>query len=107
MVERKAVLCITAILATRLPQRVSLDHPSRRRKVIYVGSAPNSVKVFCAVANGGQCHKRTNAVQQTPYTGAVIHSITLSARPSSVMGKVMPSALAVLRLMISSTLLTC
>ena len=49
-----------------------------------------------------QCHFQTHAVQQQhPY------SITSSARPSSVIGKVMPSALAVLRLMISSTLLTC
>src|ERR1700676_375276 len=35
---------------------------------------------------------------------APLHSITSSARPSSVSGKVMPSALAVLRLMYSSTL---
>src|SRR6516165_5821863 len=35
------------------------------------------------------------------------HSITSSARPDSGSGTVMPSALAVLRLMISSTLVTC
>src|SRR5262249_39904417 len=38
---------------------------------------------------------------------APIHSITSSARPSSGSGTVMPSALAVLRLMISSTLVSC
>jgi hypothetical protein len=35
------------------------------------------------------------------------YSITSSARPSSVSGKVMPSALAVLRLTNSSTFVTC
>src|SRR5256884_10018846 len=35
------------------------------------------------------------------------HSITSSARPSSVSGNVMPSALAVLRLMTSSTFVDC
>src|SRR5262245_53522542 len=35
------------------------------------------------------------------------HSITSSARPRSEMGTVRPSALAVLRLMISSTFTTC
>jgi len=35
------------------------------------------------------------------------HSITSSARPSSVSGTVSPSALAVLRLMISSAPVTC
>src|SRR5947208_3442132 len=35
------------------------------------------------------------------------HSITSSARPSSVIGKVTPSALAVLRLMASSTFVAC
>ena len=35
------------------------------------------------------------------------HSITSSARPSSVSGTVRPSALAVLRLMISSTFVAC
>src|SRR5262245_17512240 len=35
------------------------------------------------------------------------HSITSSARPSRESGKVRPSALAVLRLMISSTLVDC
>src|SRR5262245_9477032 len=38
---------------------------------------------------------------------APLHSITSSARPSSVSGKVMPSALAALRLMTSSTFVTC
>src|SRR5215813_6365324 len=38
---------------------------------------------------------------------ASFHSITSSARPDSGSGTVMPSALAVLRLMISSTLVTC
>src|SRR5262249_48744643 len=35
------------------------------------------------------------------------HSITSSARPSSVMGNIRPSALAVLRLMTSSTFTAC
>jgi hypothetical protein len=35
------------------------------------------------------------------------HSITSSARPSNVGGKVMPSALAVLRLMTNSTFVIC
>src|SRR5215467_2218801 len=35
------------------------------------------------------------------------HSITSSARPSSVIGKVRPSALAVLRLITSSALVDC
>src|SRR6516164_3342776 len=35
------------------------------------------------------------------------HSMTSSARPSSVIGTVSPSALAVLRLMISSTFVAC
>src|SRR5207244_1014064 len=38
---------------------------------------------------------------------ASVHSITSSARPSSVIGKVTPSALAVLRLMASSTFVAC
>src|SRR5262249_11943698 len=38
---------------------------------------------------------------------AALHSITSSARPSSGSGKVMPSAFAVLRLRISSTLVDC
>ena len=35
------------------------------------------------------------------------YSMTSSARPMSVFGMLMPSALAVLRLMVSSTLVTC
>src|SRR5215472_4083703 len=38
---------------------------------------------------------------------APLHSITSSARPSSVIGKVRPSALAVLRLITSSALVDC
>jgi hypothetical protein len=38
---------------------------------------------------------------------AAPHSITSSARPSSVIGKVRPSALAVLRLITSSALVDC
>ena len=38
---------------------------------------------------------------------AALHSITSSARPSSESGKVMPSAFAVLRLMISSIFVYC
>src|SRR5262245_35158868 len=38
---------------------------------------------------------------------AAVHSITSSARPSSVIGKVRPSVLAVLRLMTSSTFTDC
>ena len=38
---------------------------------------------------------------------AARHSITSSARPSNVIGTVRPSALAVLRLMISSTFVDC
>src|SRR5215207_1262171 len=38
---------------------------------------------------------------------APLHSITSSARPSSGSGTIKPSAFAVLRLMISSTLVVC
>src|SRR5262245_46361775 len=38
---------------------------------------------------------------------AALHSITSSARPSSVMGKVMPSALAALRLRTNSIFTAC
>src|SRR5262249_35052939 len=38
---------------------------------------------------------------------ATPHSITSSARPSRVIGKVIPSVLAVLRLMINSTFVAC
>ena len=41
------------------------------------------------------------------YELAPLHSITSSARPSSVSGKVMPSALAVSRLIASSTVVGC
>ena len=42
-----------------------------------------------------------------PEVAAVNHSMTPSARPSSVIGTVMPSALAVFGLTISSTLVAC
>jgi len=45
---------------------------------------------------------RDRAAEQR-YEFATLHSITSSARPSSESGNVMPSALAVFRLMISST----
>jgi hypothetical protein len=47
-------------------------------------------------------HVRTHAVRQIG-----IHSINTSARPDSDSGMVMPSVLAVLRLMYSSTLVAC
>jgi hypothetical protein len=47
-------------------------------------------------------HKRTHAAQQTN-----IYSNTSSARPISVLGTLRPSALAVLRLMTSSTFVDC
>jgi len=49
-----------------------------------------------------KCHERTRA-------GAAKgnYSMTSSARPSSVIGKVRPRALAVLRLMMNSTFTTC
>jgi hypothetical protein len=46
--------------------------------------------------------KQTHALQQQHR-----YSITSSARPTSVLGTVMPSALALLRFMISSTLVAC
>src|SRR5262249_9548429 len=49
---------------------------------------------------------RRRAAEQR-YELAPSHSITSSARPSNASGTVIPSALAVLRLMISSTLVDC
>ena len=50
-------------------------------------------------------HRR--AAEKRDDVAAPFHSITSSARPSSVRGTVSPSALAVLRLMISSTFVAC
>jgi hypothetical protein len=47
------------------------------------------------------------AAEKRDELAAPHHSITSSARPSSVSGKVMASALAVFKLMISPTLLDC
>src|SRR5262245_27071853 len=47
------------------------------------------------------------AAEQRDELAPLHHSITSSARPSSVIGKVMPSVLAVLRLMINSTFVAC
>src|ERR1700738_1205202 len=51
-----------------------------------------------------QCHKRTNAPQQTTHRVAIIYPITSSASASNVGGISRPSALAVLRLITSSNL---
>src|SRR5437660_695087 len=50
---------------------------------------------------------RRRRTAEERYERAAIHSITSSARPSNVIGTVRPSALAVLRLMISSTFVDC
>jgi hypothetical protein len=56
-------------------------------------------------ALGAHCQNRTHAPQQTTCIGCkMIYTITSSARASSVGGTSRPSALAALRLMISSTL---
>jgi hypothetical protein len=52
-------------------------------------------------------HRPLGRAAEERYERAALHSITSSARPSSVSGKVMPSALAVLKLMNSSTFVTC
>jgi hypothetical protein len=50
---------------------------------------------------------RRRAANERDEFAPLNHSITSSARPRSVNGTVMPSALAVLRLMINSILVAC
>jgi hypothetical protein len=85
------------------------------------GSTPNPMQSLCTLRS--HCHHwlRNTRYQAdaTPYLGRTFtgciapacgwrtHSITSSARASSNGGMVRPSALAVLRLMISSNLLGC
>ena len=54
---------------------------------------------------GRQRGSARGQMQKSP--AGKFHSITSSARPSSVSGTVRPSALAVLRLMINSTFVDC
>ena len=66
-----------------------------------VRCTPNSDQAFCRAANAAMCQSRP-----THRSKQQLYSITLSARPSRGSGMVMPSALAVLRLTINSTLVT-
>jgi hypothetical protein len=50
---------------------------------------------------------QTHAAKQIPHTAVMIYSINSSARPLSESGTAMPKLLAVLRLMMSSTLVDC
>jgi hypothetical protein len=52
-------------------------------------------------------HHHIESLLRGATTSRPLHSITSSARPSSERGKVTPSAVAALRLMISSTFVAC
>src|SRR6516225_3335730 len=56
---------------------------------------------------GARCEWPSNHTAEKRDELAPPHSITSSARPSNVTGKVMPNALAVLRLMTNSTFTAC
>jgi hypothetical protein len=62
---------------------------------------------FAAAQDVAIGHFRTHAAQQTLHTAVMIYSINSSARPLSESGTAMPKVLAVLRLMMSSTLVDC
>ena len=74
-------------------EHVSVENRTRPKDATTAAFDPMTV---IAVVINLRCNKRLDA-----------YSITSSARPSSVIGKVMPSALAVLRLRISSTFVAC
>jgi hypothetical protein len=70
-----------------------------RHDVLLVFGAPCQRNLL-----SGQEHGRTIPLADSQ---SAAHSITSSARPRSEIGTVMPSAFAVVRLMISSTLVDC
>ena len=70
----------------------------------FATAVPLKRTLLGAVGMAEKCHK-PHAPQQND-AHVLAYSITSSARPSSVSGKVRPSVLAV-RLMISSTFVTC
>src|SRR4029077_1513615 len=70
------------------------------------GDGLAAVEFFHRLRAGGRGgdHRQRNG---SDYERAPLHSIISSARPSSGNGTLMPSALAVLRLMISSAFVAC
>jgi hypothetical protein len=65
-------------------------------------SVARAVPQFCCRSASGLMHRSKRRARES-----IIYSITSSARPSSVIGKVRPSDLAVLRLMTSSAFTDC
>ena len=94
-------------MASRVKQRRAVLSESRRREICTSGSTAAMVTASLIVASviPARLSKRCAAKQRDEFS--TLHSITSSARPSSVIGNVRPSALAVLRLIASSTLVDC
>jgi len=93
------VACTAAKTRTACPSRVKLGGQGRSATRLVVPNKQTSAGV------GGrslQCQQETHALQQ-----ATPHSITSSARPSTIEGMVRPSAFAVTKLMTSSNLVGC
>jgi hypothetical protein len=105
---------------THIDPHIAADGPAQLRERLE--ECRHAVLVFGIVSGGGT--KDADASHALPILPArserpscraaeqrdelaTLHSITSSARPSSVRGNVMPSALAVLRLMNSSTFVDC
>ena len=81
--------------------RATRQKPALPRRSIAVRFAPNKQTPRRRVRCDAKCQKLTRAVQQ------IHHSITSSARIIRGKGTSTPSALAVLRLMTSSSLVAC
>ena len=89
------------------PMSVQGQKPALPRRSIDVRFALNKQTLTERVQCDAMCQNLTHALQQTTCTVAMIYSITSSARASNIGGTVMPSALAVLRLITSSYFVAC
>src|SRR5262249_10183942 len=91
--------------AAKSPDHITDPHPFRHVKqnefTAQKGTAPTSSSSKRKA--GRRDRPRRRAAEQRDEIAAAAHSITSSARASSVGGTSRPSALAVLRLMINST----
>ena len=84
-----------------------LGHKGGLKGPVPKGQIGNPAQTECplwVISGHVQCKRRCPL---SANSGHCLYSITSSARPMSVFGMLMPSALAVLRLMVSSTLVTC
>ena len=96
--NREVHVRICERLGVRFPGPTRQSRRGRAKGSPALSAMPRKRRLAVKLSPFAMCHERTHAAQQIPHSAVVVYSITSSARSRIDVGIVIPSALAVLRL---------